>query len=142
MKLSFIAILFVFGTISCQLAPAELCVSNLKQGLTLVKTIKKDLDEKSNFKLMADFMSGSSLVMKTYESCTSFTKADLLAYLASKMNQEQKECLVSVLSFSQIAKTEADALKNKKFSTFFAGIPELLYVTNNAVMACPASINF
>ena len=142
MKLAIIALLFVVGSISAQQTPTQACVSNLKQGVKLLKTIAKDLEEKSNLLLMADFVIGAELVKNSYDTCLNLEPKDILDYAVEKLTPEQKECLSNVLEFVKAAKGQVEALKNKKFSTFFAQVPALVTVTKKAVKVCPASINF
>ena len=140
MKFAIIAILLVLGSISAQVSKPEVCIGNLKKGVKLLLTIADDLDKDSKFRLMADFMSGAALLVKTQDSCLKMTSEDVITYGAEKLTSEQRKCLVQVLHFVNAAKDQLVALKNKKFADFFSKVPSLLSVTKKAGKICPSSI--
>ena len=131
----FLGLLLVAATL--QDNPSSQCISNLKQGLTLVRQLAIDIRAGNKQKAQQEIISAGSILVKTFDECIDTSPREIVEYILDRyLSKQMRICLGNMLATLLAAKIEYDRLKAEEYTKFFALLPALGNRAYNAVVTC------
>ena len=134
MKFVIVALLLI-GMISCQ-ASVEVCTTDLKDGVKVVKALEETIKTKDIFKTITYISMIQPMIQKVKSDCSSVTKADIFKFVYGKLNDAQKACLTDVMSVFFVGSSVVEDFKTKNWAELFKDISTLTKEVQNAKTVC------